>query len=383
MLLRLWRRLEPHARRGGAGSHFFGVRVVNGEGKKTVKWVQKKGARRRGKKKISKPRQTTTLTPPQKTFFLLSLLLEGTIAGFIVPISRECTFSPKPRRRECEGVRAKGRPRGSEGASKNRAIAAAAAESIIGHRSLVLLPDSGLLLHRDGMDLLRCLGNRGRMGDSLPWAARRAMKRRASHRRPTAAAAAGPQSTLQLFLPLVSALPRARWLRAFSCSTDAPSRVSSCPSCGFRTEIRDRAGGVWSDGRWHRRSNARRKREEQQRRWQLPDLSLSSLNSQPPLSLHSTRNLLSLSPPRPLPLKTGLSSSPVVKRELPNLSASNQTIKMGHADVWNSHNNDHSKGGRTCRVCGNHWGLVRKYGVNMCRQCFRAAAPSLGFVKYR
>ena len=250
-----------------------------------MKWVQKKGARRRGKKKISKPRQTTTLTPPQKTFFLLSLLLEGTIAGVIVPISRECTFSPKPRRRECEGVRAKGRPRGSEGASKNRAIAAAAAESIIGHRSLVLLPDSGLLLHRDGMDLLRCLGNRGRMGDSLPWAARRAMKRRASHRRPTAAAAAGPQSTLQLFLPLVSALPRARWLRAFSCSTDAPSRVSSCPSCGFRTEIRDRAGGVWSDGRWHRRSNARRKREEQQRRWQLPDLSLS---------LHSTRNLLSL-----------------------------------------------------------------------------------------
>lgn len=163
-----------------------------------MKWVQKKGARRRGKKKISKLRRTTTLTPPQKTFFLLSLLLEGTIAGFIVPISRECTFSPKPRRRECEGVRAKGRPRGSEGASKNRAIAAAAAESIIGHRSLVLLPDSGLLLHRDGMDLLRCLGNRGRMGDSLPWAARRAMKRRASHRRPTAAAAAGPQSTLQL-----------------------------------------------------------------------------------------------------------------------------------------------------------------------------------------
>ena len=373
MLLRLWRRLEPHARRGGAGSHFFGVRVVNGEGKKTVKWVQKKGARRRGKKKISKPRQTTTLTPPQETFFLLSLLLEGTIAGFIVPISRECTFSPKPRRRECEGVRAKGRPRGSEGASKNRAIAAAAAESIIGHRSLVLLPDSGLLLHRDGMDLLRCLGNRGRMGDSLPWAARRAMKRRASHRRPTAAAAAGPQSTLQLFCP---SYPRCRAHAGFVpfLARRMPRRVSRTARhavFGPRYATEQAAFGATDDG------IGDQTRAEKGRSSSDVGSSLTSL------SLHSTSNLLSLSPPRPLPLKTGLSSSPVVKRELPNLSASNQTIKMGHADVWNSHNNDHSKGGRTCRVCGNHWGLVRKYGVNMCRQCFRAAAPSLGFVKYR
>jgi ribosomal protein S14 len=53
---------------------------------------------------------------------------------------------------------------------------------------------------------------------------------------------------------------------------------------------------------------------------------------------------------------------------------------MGHADVWNSHNNDHSKGGRACRACGNRWGLIRKYGLNLCRQCFREYAKDIGFV---
>lgn len=56
---------------------------------------------------------------------------------------------------------------------------------------------------------------------------------------------------------------------------------------------------------------------------------------------------------------------------------------MGHADVYNSHNNTHSKGGRTCKVCGNHWGLIRKYQLNVCRQCFREYAKDIGFIKYR
>ena len=60
-----------------------------------------------------------------------------------------------------------------------------------------------------------------------------------------------------------------------------------------------------------------------------------------------------------------------------------QPATMGHAEVWNSHNNDHSKGGRACRACGNRWGLIRKYGINMCRQCFREYAKDIGFVKYR
>ena len=35
------------------------------------------------------------------------------------------------------------------------------------------------------------------------------------------------------------------------------------------------------------------------------------------------------------------------------------------------------------RVCANHWGLIRKYGLNICRQCFRERAKDIGFVKAR
>ena len=29
------------------------------------------------------------------------------------------------------------------------------------------------------------------------------------------------------------------------------------------------------------------------------------------------------------------------------------------------------------------WGLIRKYGLNMCRQCVREYAKDIGFVKFR
>ena len=32
--------------------------------------------------------------------------------------------------------------------------------------------------------------------------------------------------------------------------------------------------------------------------------------------------------------------------------------------------------------CGNDRGLIRKYGLFLCRKCFREKAPELGFVKY-
>eukprot|EP00606_Chrysophyceae_sp_TOSAG23-5_P001047 GSChrysophyteH2.ASY1.ANO1.746.1 assembled CDS len=41
-----------------------------------------------------------------------------------------------------------------------------------------------------------------------------------------------------------------------------------------------------------------------------------------------------------------------------------------------------SKGGRRCRVSGNQQGIIRKYGINMCRQVFRERAKDIGFVKY-
>lgn len=33
------------------------------------------------------------------------------------------------------------------------------------------------------------------------------------------------------------------------------------------------------------------------------------------------------------------------------------------------------------RVCSNRHGLIRKYGLNMCRQCFRQYAKDIGFIK--
>ena len=40
------------------------------------------------------------------------------------------------------------------------------------------------------------------------------------------------------------------------------------------------------------------------------------------------------------------------------------------------------KGRRVCRNCGNSRGLIRKYGLQVCRRCFRDMAEALGFRKY-
>ena len=36
-----------------------------------------------------------------------------------------------------------------------------------------------------------------------------------------------------------------------------------------------------------------------------------------------------------------------------------------------------------CRHCGRHRGHNKKYGLHLCRQCFRQYASELGFKKYR
>ena len=41
----------------------------------------------------------------------------------------------------------------------------------------------------------------------------------------------------------------------------------------------------------------------------------------------------------------------------------------------------YGKGSRACRVCGAKQGLIRKYGMNMCRRCFRERANDIGFKK--
>jgi len=37
----------------------------------------------------------------------------------------------------------------------------------------------------------------------------------------------------------------------------------------------------------------------------------------------------------------------------------------------------------TCRRCDREQGLVGKYDINLCRQCFREVARDMGFEKYR
>lgn len=34
-----------------------------------------------------------------------------------------------------------------------------------------------------------------------------------------------------------------------------------------------------------------------------------------------------------------------------------------------------------CTVCGSDKGLIHKYGLNICRRCFREVASSIGFKK--
>ncbi|KAK9453666.1 ribosomal protein S14 [Dipodascopsis uninucleata] len=56
---------------------------------------------------------------------------------------------------------------------------------------------------------------------------------------------------------------------------------------------------------------------------------------------------------------------------------------MAHEDVWYSHPRTYGKGSRSCRVCAHKAGLIRKYGLNICRQCFREYSKDIGFVKNR
>uniref|UniRef100_A0AAQ4QBF4 Small ribosomal subunit protein uS14 n=1 Tax=Gasterosteus aculeatus aculeatus TaxID=481459 RepID=A0AAQ4QBF4_GASAC len=60
---------------------------------------------------------------------------------------------------------------------------------------------------------------------------------------------------------------------------------------------------------------------------------------------------------------------------------SSERDKMGHQQLYWSHPRKFGQGSRSCRVCSNRHGLIRKYGLNMCRQCFRQYAKDIGFVK--
>ncbi|XP_073198455.1 small ribosomal subunit protein uS14-like [Lepidochelys kempii] len=48
---------------------------------------------------------------------------------------------------------------------------------------------------------------------------------------------------------------------------------------------------------------------------------------------------------------------------------------MGHQQLYWSH------GCRSCCLCSNRHGLIRKCRLNMCRQCFCQCAKDIGFIK--
>ncbi len=65
---------------------------------------------------------------------------------------------------------------------------------------------------------------------------------------------------------------------------------------------------------------------------------------------------------------------------------------MAHDAVWYSHSRKFGKGSRSwyyynynsshvSRVCAHSAALIRKYSLDMCRQCFREYSTHIGFIK--
>ncbi|MEM1560026.1 MAG: 30S ribosomal protein S14 [Ignisphaera sp.] len=42
----------------------------------------------------------------------------------------------------------------------------------------------------------------------------------------------------------------------------------------------------------------------------------------------------------------------------------------------------HGRGAQACKRCGNSDAVIQKYGIYLCRQCFREVAFTMGFRKY-
>ncbi|WVQ97142.1 40S ribosomal protein S29 [Kwoniella sp. CBS 9459] len=58
-----------------------------------------------------------------------------------------------------------------------------------------------------------------------------------------------------------------------------------------------------------------------------------------------------------------------------------EKVRKAHSNVWFSRPRNYGKGSRQCRVCAHQAGLIRKWGLDMCRQCFREKSKAIGFTK--
>ncbi|KAJ7263227.1 hypothetical protein B0H12DRAFT_1103811 [Mycena haematopus] len=59
--------------------------------------------------------------------------------------------------------------------------------------------------------------------------------------------------------------------------------------------------------------------------------------------------------------------------------------KTAHDAVWFSRQRKYGKGSESsqCHLCAHQAGLIRKYGLDLCRQCFREQSAAIGFVENR
>jgi small subunit ribosomal protein S14 len=60
-----------------------------------------------------------------------------------------------------------------------------------------------------------------------------------------------------------------------------------------------------------------------------------------------------------------------------------ETQETDESAVTGEHATRRTDDRRQCRRCGRPQGLVGKYDIYLCRQCFREVARSMGFKKYR
>ena len=64
-------------------------------------------------------------------------------------------------------------------------------------------------------------------------------------------------------------------------------------------------------------------------------------------------------------------------------SIENKPVKLARYDKFNKPlPRKHGKNVHVCRKCGKRAGIIRKYGLLYCRQCFREDAEKIGFRKY-
>lgn len=61
--------------------------------------------------------------------------------------------------------------------------------------------------------------------------------------------------------------------------------------------------------------------------------------------------------------------------------------KPGKVAKYRKHNlpkeRKHGESTRPCTRCGRTGGHIRRYGLHLCRQCFRENATEIGFKQYR